>query len=235
MNYTNNSNVTVALTNTFQGLPLYKQNYFVVDYLDKIYQVFNRALKNHKRIYLVRCDLHFPTYNKWGELYTQNLNEISKFFDSLNAKIAQYQKKRTKQGKRVHDCSLRYVWAKEQNIGEHPHYHVALLLNNEVFNNLGYFNCYHDFKKQSDINKSLAEMIVEAWCSAVGCEPRVEHKLVHFPKNKHGKYDCTYRIRQVEEVFEQEFSSAFSRVSYLAKAQTKRYGDGSKWFQISRY
>jgi hypothetical protein len=56
-------------------------------------------------------------------------NVITKFFKSLNAKIVNDKTHKEREGKRVHPCTLRYVWARERATANTDHYHVAIFLN----------------------------------------------------------------------------------------------------------
>ncbi len=59
---------------------------------------------------------------------------ISRFINALKARIDAYQKRKHREGKRVHPTTLHYVWARE--FGEckgKKHYHLMLLVNRDTW------------------------------------------------------------------------------------------------------
>ncbi|EHS5635811.1 TPA: inovirus-type Gp2 protein, partial [Escherichia coli] len=86
---------------------------------------------------------------------------ISRFINALKARIDAYQKRKHREGKRVHPTTLHYVWARE--FGEckgKKHYHLMLLVNRDTWCRAG------DYRAPG----SLAGMIEQAWCSALGVD-----------------------------------------------------------------
>lgn len=69
----------------------------------------------------------------------------------------------------------------------------------------------------------------EAWASALECEVGQVRGLVEIPKNAEYRVDREVRPGNVDYLPE-----LFHRASYLCKAATKRYGDGSHGFGCSR-
>ncbi|MEX6035785.1 YagK/YfjJ domain-containing protein [Providencia hangzhouensis] len=55
---------------------------------------------------------------------------------------------------------LRYIWVREIGERNRPHYHALLLLNKDFYWSAGHFG----------ITTSLAGLIQQAWCSALGIE-----------------------------------------------------------------
>ncbi|KEJ14690.1 hypothetical protein AB50_2269 [Escherichia coli 6-175-07_S1_C2] len=97
---------------------------------------------------------------------------ISRFINALKARIDAYQKRKHREGKRVHPTTLHYVWARE--FGEckgKKHYHLMLLVNRDTWCRAG------DYRAPG----SLAGMIKQAWCSALGVDVGCHATLVHFP------------------------------------------------------
>lgn len=97
---------------------------------------------------------------------------ISRFFESLKAKIQAYQRHKRRANKRVRATTLRYFWCREFGKEKgRKHYHVILLLNKDTW-------CSLDFTVPS----SLATLIKLAWCSALHLEPWQGNGLVHFSR-----------------------------------------------------
>ncbi len=72
----------------------------------------------------------------------------------------------------MHPTTLHYVWARE--FGEckgKKHYHLMLLVNRDTWCRAG------DYRAPG----SLAGMIKQAWCSALGVDVGCHATLVHFP------------------------------------------------------
>mgnify|MGYP000181486991 CR=1 FL=1 len=92
-----------------------QENGFIEDYLESIEAVMNTALEHHPRTLMIRCDLHFPRDQLDGYRFA-----ISRFLASLKAQIEHDQRSKYLAGQRVHDCQLRYIWAKEQATSELP-------------------------------------------------------------------------------------------------------------------
>lgn len=69
---------------------------------------------------------------------------------------------------------------------------------------------------------------MKAWASALGLID-VNHakRLVHFPANS------SYFIDRNSELFEKQYEDLFYRTSYLAKVETKEYGDKQRNFGYS--
>ncbi|WP_373203774.1 inovirus Gp2 family protein [Citrobacter amalonaticus] len=181
-------------------------------YLDKITDVIDKALGEYPRILAVRVDLHLSPNWFSNDMITcpVNLSEnvMARFTRSLDAKIKHYQYRSGKEGKRVHPCTLRYLWVKEIHDAVFPHYHVVLFLNKDAFRGLG----------NSRDKQSLWTMIVSAWLSALGLSGYNEYsRLVHFPRH------CVYMLDKNSFDYSTRHIELFSRLSYLAKERTKVY------------
>ncbi|WP_217529041.1 YagK/YfjJ domain-containing protein [Vibrio metschnikovii] len=203
--------LTVTHENEFLSLPLINYNNgLVIKYLFSIENVLELSLAEYNRIYVQRVDLRYPK-----NFFVYNSCAITRFIESLKSKIESDLNRKGKNGK----CKLRYVWAREQAFSETPHYHVALILNKDI-----YF-CLGDFSKDSG---NLSSMIKEAWASALGIEYFQVENSVHFPKNS------TYYIHKGRESYLEEYRQCFYRLSYLAKIDTKVYSNGLRNFSSSR-
>ncbi|MFZ5757929.1 MAG: inovirus Gp2 family protein [Pseudomonadota bacterium] len=199
-------------------------------YLWNIFKTMNYAVQEFPRTVVFRFDLRFPFY--WPAVDT---GVISRFFESLCAKIEADLNRKARDGKRVHPNRVRYVWVKEINDSENLHYHVAILVNLDTYATLGKFrendaDLWVDMPKDPKAEKhyGLGEMINSAFASALRCEPYMVRGAVNFTR------DGRYKIDKGSNDYDDQFAAAFWRLSYLAKAETKSYGDWSNWFGSSR-
>lgn len=209
-----NSNLTPYSHSTYLGYPIYtSRGANAEEYLNRIYVTLKKATDCHARTMALRVDLRIPPY-------VQAQSEIiSKFIASLKAKINCDGVKKANQGKRVHPCQLRYVWCKEQATAKQPHYHLVLLLNKDRYYRLGVYDLE---------NNDLFRMIATAWASALGIKDEHAMPLIKSPEN------AIYWLDARSQDFEQQFANLIYRVSYLAKLDTKNYGDKSHAFGCSR-
>ncbi|MBO2576334.1 inovirus Gp2 family protein [Shewanella algae] len=215
-----NPNLIVVNCGQFQNLSVYPKP-LSKSYLEAIFRTLNASLNEHPRTFMVRFDLHLPQLNFIDSPMLCGTSVISRFFKSLNAKIQHDRESKRREGKRVHPCTLRYIWAKERAEAATDHYHVAIFLNNDAYSHLGCFG-------QS--GRNLRTKIIEAWASAIGLDEYNCKGLVHFPLAK-----PMYYLNCNDADFSQEYESAFYRLSYLAKLETKHFGDRTRSFGCSQW
>jgi hypothetical protein len=141
---------------------------------------------------------------------------LERFFESVKAKVRHNRDKAREARPHAHDSVVRYIWCRE--IGEHviPHYHVAILLNNDAFCAIGKYELGRE---------NLFNRLHEAWASALGPSVEKTGGLVHLPENPY------YMLRRDDPDTVADF---FYRISYLCKADTKQYGGGIHAFGTSR-
>lgn len=211
-----NTNLRLTFEPTFNGKRIYQSKYgVVVDYLKSMEGLFEKAFREYGRLLVVRFDLHYPNL---PNIFTQS-SDITDFFKKLDYQFSAERLKRIKRSGRAHSCTTRGFWCIEQATSHNPHYHVALVLNDAFFGRLGKY-------KGSD--KSLAHFIQLSWARVLGIELADLTGLVDFADNG------TYRLRRANGIGSEEFQDMFYRVSYLAKLNTKHYGDHKKSFGASR-
>ncbi|WP_105447966.1 inovirus Gp2 family protein [Escherichia coli] len=143
-------------------------------WLSRFEGILNSALAQHRAVSLIRVDLRFPEYMPATIMDPDpDSAVISRFFESLKAKIQAYQRKKRRANKRVRATTLHYFWCREfgKKYGR-KHYHVILLLNKDTWCSPGDFT----------VPSSLATMIQLAWCSALHLEPWLGNGLVHFAR-----------------------------------------------------
>ncbi len=172
----------------------YKYNPF---WQQRIRETVRHALDVHPRLTALRVDLRLPDVPAATDAAV-----ISRFINALKARIDAYQKRKHREGKRVHPTTLHYVWARE--FGEckgKKHYHLMLLVNRDTWCRAG------DYRAPG----SLAGMIKQAWCSALGVDVGCHATLVHFPA-----WPAVWLARNDDTGFQQ----VLERADYLAKEHT---------------
>ncbi|MEL7631414.1 inovirus Gp2 family protein [Pectobacterium aroidearum] len=194
----------------------------VTSYKNKIVGVINNAVKEHPRTLALRMDLHDPVILDNGDTISCFANTdsgaISRFTNSLKAKLAADEQRKRKEGKRVHPNTLRYAWVREFTQNGKRHFHVFLFLNKDAYYHLGDFNMDDD---------TLRTMITSAWCSALNLTPEEGQHLVQYPTN--GKY-VLHRDDILNDIYP---SDLLNRIDYLTKVKSKIFGDGYRSFGCS--
>ncbi|MEZ9267225.1 inovirus Gp2 family protein [Vibrio lentus] len=213
--------------NYFKGLPILGNlNDYNERYLDKTIDTLNHACDEYKRVYAVRIDLKMPQAPQELDCLSRDeiVNQcrfrdraISLFTESLKAKIKAMDHRYDKAKQRVRPTIVRFIWCRERNTSVDDHYHMVLFFNKEKFHKLG------DWERRG----TLAGMIREAWASALGMDYHNTDGLVHFTKNG------GYYLHQGTSEFSRQYEELFYRLSYLAKKETKHYGEGRRNFGTS--
>lgn len=189
-------------------------------YLHRMRLLLMNCLASHSRWSVFRFDLKVPK----GCAFLPRA--ITDFIESMKSQLECAQVARLAAGKRCYDPMLHYVWVRERESADYPHYHVALLLNRDAYFTLG------DYSKLRSNNCNyeamLAGRICKAWGVALGLDWRTAIRGVHFPKRP----VSPLQMRSVE--FQRQFIGVFYRLSYFAKRRTKVYGDGQRNFGMSQ-
>jgi hypothetical protein len=202
-----------SIRDTFQGMKVQtKCGPLKSSYLSSIKKTLDLALSEHPKTCAMRFDLRYPDS---FEKHQAESKHISKFIDSLKAILDADLKRK----KKIDRCTLRTIWVKEQRESVKPHYHAVLLVNGNVYNQLGLFT-----KDQGN----MAARIKKAWASALGVELWEIDGAVHFSDNP------TYMVDKNKPDYKERYEELFYRLSYFAKLDTKVYGDSSKNFGCSR-
>ncbi|XEH03966.1 inovirus Gp2 family protein [Edwardsiella tarda] len=193
-------------------------------YLQRIGAVLSNALQDHPRTTVIRVDLHLPEYRDVGDsiVCAPDISQgvMSRFIESLKAQITAYQQRKAREGKRTHRSSIRYVWVREQSALGNKHYHVALFVNTDTFNNLGSYD---------DQGQGLASLIQKAWLSALKMRDWPEYRtLVHFPANP------MYYLNRNHPTYRDTLDAVTFRLSYLAKVRSKCYSASERSFGCSQ-
>jgi len=215
--YSMNKNHNLYTDGTYMGLPVYQnRGPLVEEYLDRLWKVIQNSLSDHRRVFAIRFDLHFPS---WMDASAENMDNqfIVRFMESFKAKIRHNRFQASQARQYPHACNPRFVWAREVGDDTHRvHYHVVLFLNRDVFFTLGHL---------STRSANTYKRIVEAWSSALRLDGFDSVNLVHIPESP------TY---QLDMNLPEGIQRFFHRASYLCKADTKYFGLGYHGFGASR-
>lgn len=198
---------------------MYTHNTINKKYLTTMHRVIDNAIAEHPRTMLVLVILRMP-YSRINDLpypsvYNQKDKLLSRFIDSLKAKLRAHASRITKAGKRCHQTSLRYFWVRETGPeNQHEHYHMGLLVNKDTFCSLGSFH--------SERN-NLGSYIEEAWLSGLGlsiddvADMGEYETLVHFPEHPLYYLNCN------SVTYDDIWRDMTVRLEYYAKDYSKDY------------
>lgn len=216
-----NTNLTLFTDRYFQGMKVQvSHGPLVLSYLESMNQVMQNAVSDHSRTLAIRVDLRLPSGINCPDVPLAYDNSvISRFVESLKAQIKADQIKRRRLNKRSFSCSVRVIWVAERDSSMNNHYHIVILINNDCY------DCLGDITADKG---NMAARIKKAWASALGIELHQAAGLVHFTDNG------VFRLDVNSKTYNDDYCNLFYAISYLAKAKTKHYGDGTKSFGCSR-
>lgn len=185
------------------------------DYQEAFHHVISNATEEFPRTLALRIDLRFP-----GDyLYGISNKDITRFIESLKAKLLADCQRKNRRWRRNWNNRLRYVWVREVGERNHrKHYHVLLLLNKDFYHGAGNYNA----------DDSLYALIQQAWCSALGLDSDQYSGLANMTEN-----GCYYLNRK-SPAYMQRFNELLKRMEYLSKDHTKSYDDGYRSIGMSR-
>lgn len=185
------------------------------DYRQAFYDVIRHATDEFPRTLALRVDLRFPGDYQYG----LSSRAITRFIESLKAKLLVDCQRKNKRWRRNLNNRLRYVWVREIGERNHrKHYHILLLLNKDVYHGAGNYHA----------DDSLYALIRQAWCSALGLDWQQYSALANMPRN-----GCYYLNRNSPD-YMQQMTGLRKRMDYLAKNYTKCYDDGYRSVGMSR-
>jgi hypothetical protein len=216
----------IYTSKTYRQLPI-NQNYHLIEsYLNSIHNTLNNALTQHPRTIIYNAILRLP--QEAGGINYDNV--ISRFLESFKPILKATLKRRERNGKRVHDTTLRYVWCRERDSSCNDHFHIFFLLNGDTYQKWGSFN--------NPKEGEMFFMITEAWARAVGILASRNNGLVDVrsqPKTINTKLIRTEsELDQFSGLMLNSYESTFHWMSYIAKLDTKNYGDNRRNFGCSQ-
>ncbi|EOZ3193318.1 TPA: inovirus Gp2 family protein [Yersinia enterocolitica] len=193
-----------------------------MSYVELYRSIINRSLSlitnRHQRVTAFRVDTHFPGIVDNGDniccFHSLEPGEISRMCKSMEAKLIADIQRKEREGKRVYRGTVIIIWAREFSLSGKCHYHLCLLFNKDAYYHLG------DYEQEN----TLRAMITGAWYSAMGLHLDDYLGLVHFPEN------CRYVLNSNHPDFECHYQELLNRLDYLAKIETKIFGEGYRNF-----
>ncbi len=201
-------------TPVYMEMPVYlARGPLLTRHLNATHRTFMNALALSPRCYAVRCDLRLP-----DDFDTSDTEVITRFFRALNRLLDVADAEKHLDGKRVHPHRLQYCWVREWGAEGKPHYHLALMMNRDRYRTLGSFIAE---------DGNLSARIKQAWATALQRPLADIARLVQFPKN------AEYHLLCNSPSYPRDVGAFFYRLSYFAKADTKRFGIGQRSFGSS--
>ena len=163
------------------------------DIQERVKSCLDEALQKHSKVFFMRLDVRFPE----GFVH-----------DGTNTQVSKLMHRVTKHFKGI-DCG--YVWAREQETSENPHYHVAMLLNGSRLDN-GWKVKDVAAHKWADVLKQSCDGCVQL------CETGDDTgiKIVRATRQSEGE-----KRRLEDRCREEARSSALEWGNYLAKTKGK--------------
>lgn len=225
-----NTNLTLVHGNEWNGLPLLGNHQpFIEEYLQTNLDVMRHVFQEHSRVFVVLLELRFPCGYAIAEQ-----SVITRFLKSLKAQMQADLAARSRQTGRRLTCNVINIWARERNISEHSHFHVALFFNHDAYHTLGVLPSPREVGLDVPIPTirerahNMAARLNRAWATALGIREGEAVGLIHYPEN------ATYAIDAGKESFVEDYTQLFRRLSYMAKAATKDYGGYLNCYGSSR-
>lgn len=212
--------LTILNESTFHGLDVISEYDLCCEYLSRIKSVLDKAMDEYSRVVVLRFDLHFPKIFSHADIPSEyDSSVITRFIESFKAQVTADKNRKRREAKRWYGCTVRYIWAKEIHSAINPHYHVALVLNRDA---------YFGFGRYSQLRTNVAGKIYRAWASALSRSAEESMPLVHIPNNP------VYNLDKNSPYYLEQYKAVFYRLSYLAKIETKCFGNRGKNFATSR-
>lgn len=193
--------------------------------LNSLLEMVYDTLEQHNRILAIRIDTRFALSHAPGEpdlplcFQRDDAQAITRFFESLKSQLRADHHRSKRPGNPTFPS---YGWCRERDVSVHPHYHLALLFNADVYGYLGNY--------QAPDGNNMATWIQKAWCSAVGLAHEDYATLTEFPPN------AVYRFSRFDALDRSPVYWGFLiRLAYLAKTRTKDTHSGYRNFGTSQY
>ncbi|MCW9634790.1 inovirus Gp2 family protein [Klebsiella oxytoca] len=193
--------------------------------LNSLLEMVYDTLEQHNRILAIRTDTRFALPHAPGEpdlplcFQRDDAQAITRFFESLKSQLRADHHRSKRPGNPTFPS---YGWCRERDASAHPHYHLMLLFNADVY---GYLGNYQELNA-----KNMATRIQKAWSSAIGLAHEDYAALTEFPPN------AVYRFSRFDALDRSPVYWGFLiRLAYLAKTRTKDTYSGYRNFGTSQY
>ena len=203
-----NTKLRLYYDSWYQGLPVQQrlQGPQIENYLETTLRVLQHTTYEQNRTLAFRLDLRFPQAMPVGPIHADNAC-LNRFFYALRKELEAA-------GTKYH-TEIRYLWAREQDTSDKPHYHMQLLLNYDAFCSLGCFSPSFSGKYEQG---NLYHRCVRAWSWAINWPIYDMAGLLHVATDKLTKQLYVYRMHRNDA---ETFAQVFYAASYLSKAYSK--------------
>ncbi|HHF3242230.1 TPA: inovirus Gp2 family protein [Vibrio alginolyticus] len=206
----------------FYDIKLNPKREYYEPYLIKSKELLDYVTTEHNRVIAFSFVLRFPQDLEQD----RDTSYITKFRRIFQRKIDFTLEEKKKEKTRVHHVKKGNkafnIWCRERDSGNNDHYHMFILMSNENFRSLGHYST------SPEPQKSLAVLVQEAWSDALGYSYCGMRGLVHFPNNN------KFRVVQNRYDTKSNYDALLFRMCYLAKRDTKNFGEGVRSFGCSR-
>lgn len=193
-------------------------------YLRRSLEVVRSVFEQWPRVFAARIDLRLADTYRGGDpdmptcFQRDDPQVITRFIESHKS---QYREEHRRNGKRGEPFLPMYIWVREQNTSEHPHYHLVLFFNKDLYAFLGDYT-------NPDAN-NVATRIQRAWCSALALPYPDYRHLAQIPRNHSYWFD-----RKSAAIHSPMYWKFLLRMTYLFKVKSKPIGDGLRNFGCSQ-
>ncbi|MGY2463325.1 YagK/YfjJ domain-containing protein [Vreelandella sulfidaeris] len=223
LRHQDNDKLCLHYDNYYEGFEVQQKLEYgplVKNYLKATVNEIIAAVNSQQRILIFRADLHFPQWMLPSGMH-QNNEVLSTFF--------RYFKYEIKKSSSPYLPFLRYVWAREQDTSNKPHYHLIIMLNYNVFNGLGMIqpNGFGEY-----LRDNLYHRMMRSWYKAMGFSNTDSlGQLIHI-----GEHPITEELWVATLGLNDwmGLNDAVYNASYLCKQYTKRFGEGIQVFNTSQ-
>ncbi|MFL3533071.1 inovirus Gp2 family protein [Citrobacter portucalensis] len=192
--------------------------------LNSLFGMVYGTLDQYNRILAIRTDLRFAQSHVAEEpdlpicFQRDDERAITRFYESLKSQLRADHNRSRRPG---NPTLPSYGWCRERDTSVHPHYHLMLLFNADVY---GYLGNYQELNA-----KNMATRIQKAWCSAIGLAHEDYFTLAEFPPN------AVYRFSRLDALDRNPvYWNFLIRLAYLAKTRTKDVHSGYRNFGTSQ-
>ncbi|WP_350359453.1 inovirus-type Gp2 protein [Vreelandella sp. SM1641] len=218
-----NDKLRLYYDNIYQGFDVSqrKNGPLIENYLERAFLTLNTICHLQREVFVFRIDLRFPDAMQRSSMHDNN-DVLAAFFRYFRHEI---RKANTK-----HQTPVRYLWAREQDTSDKPHYHVMMFVNKAAFDNLGYFAPDEYGMYTLD---NLYHRMMRAWLKAMGFDSDDSwfKQLVHVSENPVTEVPWSRILHRHDWV---SMDETMFMASYLCKAHSKTIGKGMHVFDYSR-
>ncbi|MGP9767050.1 YagK/YfjJ domain-containing protein [Halomonas sp. AOP13-D3-9] len=200
----------------------------IENYLDRTYDALTYACGMQNKTFVFRLDLRFPDDMEPNSMHAGN--DYLSFF--LHAFEIQLLALRREHVSHIHRANFRYVWCREQKDSDKPHYHLLILLNGNVFHQLGSSDASALGRYQDN---TLIHAAIRAWGWALSRPTHMMKGLVEIPKKwEQGRRTNKYFHCMLHRNDPDIFAEVMYVASYLCKYYSKPLGQRIHCFDASK-